>query len=436
MRLAAALAALVGLAAPASGQESARPKPLLRDFLGLNGHTVQYRPQLYRPVARLARDYHPVEWDLGADSDFATTFPFARNRVHWGSVYGSWVDAGIEVNASLMFANFPKERWKDPARDAHAYGKAFARAFGPSSGRKLVTSAEIGNEPGHYDDALYRTIFEAMARGLREGDPKIAVATCATIAGKSHEYAKSLDCVKGLEALYDVLNVHSYAELEPWPTWRRSFPEDPRLKDYLPHIRNVIAWRDRHAPGKPVWITEFGWDSSTKEPEKKGDFAKWVGVTDLQQAQYLVRSTLLFMTLDVARAYIYFFNDDDKPSLHASSGVTRNFQPKPSYHALVHLQKALGDFRLARVREDRPGERMVYEFAHETDAGRRVLAVWSPTGSGRTAEARIPLEGARLARAERMALAAGEVPAAAVAVQDGAAVVPVEESPIYLFLEP
>ncbi len=410
------------------------PKPLVRDFLGINGHTVQFRPKLYRPVGRLARDYHPVEWDLGKDSDFPTTFPFARNRVDWGRVYGSWVAEGIEVDCSLMFANFPKELWKDAARDARAYGRAFAKAFGPSSANPLVASAEVGNEPGFYPDPFYRTLFEAMAKGLREGDPKLRILTCAATAGKSHDYAKSLECVRGLEALYDAINVHSYAELEPWPTWKRSHPEDARL-DYLKHVRRAIDWRNANAPGKPVWLTEFGWDCSTKEPEKKGDFAKWVDVTDEQQAQYLVRSTLVFLTLDLARAYIYFFNDKDEPSLHAASGITRNFEPKPSYHALVHLQQTLGDFRLARVREHRPEERCVYEFEHEADPRRRVVAVWSPTGSGRKSEAAVPLEGAKLLRAERMPLAAGRAAALPVPVQAGAANVPVEESPIYLFLE-
>lgn len=338
------------------------------------------------------------------------------------------------MNCSLMFANFPKEQWKDPARDAHAYGKAFARAFGPSSERKRVSSAEIGNEPGHYPDPLYRTIFEAMAKGLREGDARIRISTCATVAGKSHEYAKSLECVKGLEALYDVINVHSYAELEPWPTWKRSHPEDARL-DYLKHIQRAIDWRNVNAPGKPVWLTEFGWDCTTKKPDPKTEFAKWVGVTDEQQAQYLVRSTLVFLTMDLARAYIYFFNDKDEASLHAASGITRNFEPKPSYHALVHLQKTLGDFRLSRVRENRPEELCVFEFSHEKDPKRRVIAAWSPTGSGRKTEAKIPLEGARLVRAERMPLAAGDPPALAPAVQTGVVTVPVEESPIYVILE-
>jgi hypothetical protein len=412
-------------------QEPARP--LLRDFLGLNGHTVQFKPDLYRPVCRLARDYHAVEWDLGRESDFVPRFPEARNRVNWETVYGGWLKAGFEVDCSLMFHGFEAKHWKDVERDAFAYGRAFARAFGPSSAKKLVASAEIGNEPGHYDDALYRRVFEAMAKGLREGDPKIAILTCNLTDGKSHKYAKSVACVKGLEGLYDVLNVHTYAEAEPWPTWRRSFPEDPKL-DYLKAVERIIAWRNANARGKPVWITEYGWDASTKKPEPKGDFAKWVGVTDEQQAQYLVRSTLVFMTLDVARAYVFFFNDDDQPSVHASSGLTRGFKPKPSYHALAHFMKTLGEFRLARVRQ-KTDEAWVFEFAHGADPSKRAIAAWSPSGSGRTATVKVELDGLRLARAERMPLTAGEAPGVEVVVKDGAAIIPLSESPVYLALE-
>jgi hypothetical protein len=79
---------------------------------------------------------------------------------------------------------------------------------------------------------------------------------------------------------------------------------------------------------KEVWVTEFGWDASTKTQAKTGDFAKWDGnVSDEKQAQYLVRAFLVFAAMDVNRAYLYFFNDADEPSFHASSGITRNFQP-------------------------------------------------------------------------------------------------------------
>ena len=65
------------------------PKPVMGDFMGVNGHTVQFKPELYSKVCRKARDYHPIEWDLGKESDFVLQFPFARNRVSWDAVYGS-----------------------------------------------------------------------------------------------------------------------------------------------------------------------------------------------------------------------------------------------------------------------------------------------------------------------------------------------------------
>src|SRR5713226_5558700 len=77
------------------------PSPLFRDFMGVNGHTVQFRPQLYRPIAAQVRDYHPAEWDLGRDSDYVPSFPFARNGVDWSKVYGSWRREGWHTDVSI-----------------------------------------------------------------------------------------------------------------------------------------------------------------------------------------------------------------------------------------------------------------------------------------------------------------------------------------------
>ncbi len=72
---------------------------------------------------------------------------------------------------------------------------------------------------------------------------------------------------------------------EPWPTWKRSFPEDRRLKEYLSDIDALIEWRDKNAKGKEIWVTEFGWNSSTKKPRKGRRLRKVDGNNDTQQAQ-------------------------------------------------------------------------------------------------------------------------------------------------------
>jgi hypothetical protein len=430
---------LLWLAPSLLAAEPAHKRPTMAEFMGINGHTIQFKPELYARVCRKVRDYHSLEWDLGRDTDFVPEFPFARNRVDWNSVYGSWKKAGFESDVCIMFNNTPPDSWKDLPRDARTYGRAFAKAFGPSGERPLVTSVEIGNEPGEYSDERYRELFAAMAAGLREGDTgegneKLQVLTCNMTAGKSGKYEKSVACVAGLDKLYDVLTTHTYAMADGWPTWRRSYPEDPKI-DFLKTVQALIDWRDEHAQGKPVWVTEFGWDASTTPRATSGDAAKWEGnVSDERQAQYLTRAFLMFASMDVERAYLYFFNDKNEPSFHAASGITRNYEPKPSFYALEHLYKTLGEYRFARVIWKKEGAAYAFEFVHGKEPQRSIVVAWSPTGSDRKATMELPLDGAKIVKAERMPLKEGKADALPIAVEEGA-LVELSESPVYVWME-
>lgn len=425
MGTALALSLVLALAPPAE-------RPLMRDFIGLNVHTVLFKPELYAPVVRQLRNYHPVEWDLGDDPGAPATFPMARNGVDWGKLYGEWRVRGYTTDATLQIESIPAAKWNDPAKQGYAYGKSFAEAFGPSGEGRSVAAIEIGNEPVAFDDATYRAVFEGMAKGVRAGDPKLKILPCAVALGSEDKFSRDVAVLKGLETLYDALNVHVYAFKEHWPRWTRSHPEDPTI-DYLNRVRAMLAWRDAHAAGKPVWITEFGWDASTQKPPATGEGSEFVPNTDLQQAQYLVRSLLMFSAMDVAKAFVFFFNDDDAPSLHAASGITRKFAPKPSFHALAQLQRAVGERRFhAKLLE--AGER-TYAYEYRAPGLESVIVVWSPTGRGRTAEARLSLGRRRVTRAERMAVREGK-PEPLVVRQsaDGVARVPVTESPTYLWV--
>jgi hypothetical protein len=415
------------------GAEKERLRPLMRDFVGLNVHTLQFRPDLYAPVTRVLRNYHPVKWDLGDDTSSLPHFPKAANGVDWLRLYSAWKRAGYRTHVSLQFDDIARGEWRDVARDARAYGQALAKFCGPSAGNGLVEAVEIGNEPGKYDDATYRRLFEAMARGVRAGDPALKIATCAANLGPSSRYSKSVDCLAGLDALWDILNVHCYAEIEPWPTWRRGAPEDPAAH-FVENVGRVLRWRDEHAPGKEVWVTEFGYDASTRPAPATGDFARWQGSTEEQQAMWSVRSFLVLARLGVDRAHLFFFNDSDEPRVHGSSGITRNFEPKPVFHALAWLQRSLGEYRFLRVEREDSGECHAYEFIHGTDARRRIWAVWRPVGEPRTV--RLFTDPLRMVRAERMPLVAGE-PEAPRAKQEIEGYVAVEagERPVFIWLE-
>lgn len=396
------LASLIALTLTHSAFAQSLKRPLFRDFVGLCGHTVQFKPDLYQPVCRVVRDYHPIKWDLGGDTSVMPQWPFAKNRVSWEKVYGSWHEKGLRISVCLQFDDMRAADWKDIERDARAYAKGFAENFGPGGKWPFVECVELGNEPGLLDDATYLRIFKAMAAGLREGDPKLKIATCNAEAGGSDRYWKGADIFKPHLNTIDVLRIHRYAIKHGWPTWQRSYPEDSSVP-YLSKIQDMIDWRDKNAAGREMWVSEFGWDCSTQKPDPKGDMAKFITCTDDEQAMWLVRSYFLFAEMGIDKAFIFFFNDADKPAFHACSGITRNFQPKPAYHAIAWMLKHLADYRFSRAIHRSEQEGYLFEFAPEKPAAPKISAAWHATREN------VPLDlgGAMVLRAERMPLTAG-----------------------------
>jgi hypothetical protein len=171
----------------------------------------------------------------------------------------------------------------------------------------------------------------------------------------------------------------------------------------------------------------------------------WQGVTDLQQAQYLVRSFFAFAERDVQRAYIYFYDDDDSPSVHGCAGLTRKFVPKASFWAVKQLYELLGSFRFKRIVKKSPGDLCVYEF-EPGDASRRVIwTAWSPTGVRTNEKDRYT---PRETRATLTDLPALPVRVVAMATMEGGApqpsweksgpvaiTLPIGESPLYIIME-
>jgi hypothetical protein len=131
---------------------------------------------------------------------------------------------------------------------------------------------------------------------------------------------------------------------------------------------------------------------------------------------------------------VFFFDDKDEPQVHGASGITRNFQPKPAFHALAWLQRSLGDYRFSRVEREDAGECFAYEFVHGTDPKKRVWAVWKPTGEPRVA--RLFHDPMDIERAERMPLVAGAAETAEVKKEiEGYFAVEAGERPVLVWLE-
>ncbi len=368
--------------------------------MGLNVH-YNFKPEIDQPTCSLVRNYHNINWDV-KNPGAPITFPICVNRVNWETLYSSWTAQGFEVKVNLQFGSLgPSSENYESLWDGHldwAEQYAYSVAQGLSQS-DLATSIEIGNEPGvRFNDDLYQTLFQRMSEGIRRADPEIKIATCTVHMGPADKYHKNLEETFGapdMLPLFDVINVHVYSdkdEKDQSHPWERSYPEDPAI-DYLRRVDEVIEWRDQYAPEKEVWITEFGYDSCTPEAmkERKGWFLQldWSGQTDLQQAQWTIRSLLCFSAREIDRAYIYFYNDKDEASVHAASGLTRNFIPKPAFWAVQQFQQLLGSYQFSRKLKEEPGHLYAYEFIDPNQPTHPIWVLWSPTGEDRQTEAHL-----------------------------------------------
>ena len=298
----------------------------MRDFMGLNVHTVQFKPDLYAPVCRRLRDYHPLGWDIvGDDPSHLTKFPMAANGVDWGALRLVG-EGGLRRGRVRDVRPGAAGEVEGPAREARAYGEAFARSFGPSGPRPIVSSVEIGNEPSKYDEAKYRTLFEAMARGVRGGPKAQNRNLCRLGRGQAGRVEQA---AVGRRRAGRPLRRAEHPQLPVQGTLAHLaavVPEDAGIP-FLTDVIALLRWRDARA-GKEVWVTEFGYDSATKPPAANGPWAKWVGVSDDEQARYIVRSFLALSATGVDRAYLYFFNDKEEsataPALRLCLGPSEN----------------------------------------------------------------------------------------------------------------
>jgi hypothetical protein len=131
------------------------------------------------------------------------------------------------------------------------------------------------------------------------------------------------------------------------------------------------------------------------------------------------------------------FASKDKPGLHASSGFTRNFQPKPSFHALAHLYRTLGEYRFHRLVTNEPTKLRIQEYRHGNDAKKMAWAVWSNTGEGRSVSVTLDRPPGRLVDAQCRPLTATAASFSTRAKQnpDGRIEAQLDESPLYLLFE-
>jgi hypothetical protein len=443
------------------------------------------------PLDRLAafgnvREYHNWDWN----DQSGPAYPDERYQFSlWGgfwdfdAYYRTLHDAGTDVTpalqgsvSSLGWAVPPVPQGadrEDPASyAAHAsYVFQLAARYGSVvhddaelkladgqvrvSGLGYLAAIEDGNETdanwttgdGSYlfEPGEYAAMAAADQDALRAADPGMKLVMAGLAGAGPGDWTANVtrywdgmqawaDAHRGGEFPADILNVHTYCFGPdgfgvPDPRPARS-PEDCGLAAQL---ATADAWRDAHLPDRPLWLTEFGYDtdpgSNLRAPAFGAKSAEDV------QADWLVRSVLAIAEAGFDRADVFVSRDacstpdcEGHDVQFTTSGVLRepgDFTPKVAFWYLATLRHALDGMRFAGVVDG--GEVRVDAFAG--DAG-GAYVLWLPTSEDAHRSYTLAVPGAEDAVAVRLVAGSAVGEEEELGIDAGTVTADVGETPI------
>ncbi len=353
-------------------------------------------PQKFIAVSRNVRSYERLDWDMKRpqqppdfDKMASGAGTPAKPWLNWDREYGNWKQNGFRIDITLAFKqdNFPDTLWKNPYREAFAFGKAYANHF--FRHKHLVSMVEIGNEPWNYKSQTYRRILAGMSAGMKSVST-VPVLPCAVQAYAPQKDDKDyiahyVDASSAKEI--DGLNTHIYSYVFQEDGKRKAVnPEDPRSQVWA--MANLLRFRDANLPGKPVYVTEFGYDSNGGGENCTHSEC----VPEKVQAIYGIRMAMILWRLGARQFYWYYFANVAYDSfMHNRSGLcgsyNTGFRKKASFGAFAFLQQQIGPYRFDKViRENHE----VYAYLlKDPRSEKKIVIAWRPTASEHFAQKKI-----------------------------------------------
>ncbi len=224
-----------------------------------------------------------------------------------------------------------------------------------------------GDEPSARE---YAAVLKTAYTTIKRLDPH-AVVIGGAIAGTDLNYLRELFDAGGLNYM-DVLSIHPY---------RVGGPDETDLLRDLQFHQELMH---EYGYEKPIWLTEIGWATDT------GPY----GVSEAQQARYLVRTYLLALSTGYVQEVNWYDFQDDGPDPanheHRFGIVRLDLSPKPAYTAYANLVGQIGESHYVGNLSLPEGVRCEV-FARR---GKPVLALWSTSTrqvSLRTSASRLEL---------------------------------------------
>jgi hypothetical protein len=228
--------------------------------------------------------------------------------------------------------------------------------------------------------------------GVKQADPNMVVVM-GGLANPSIDYVKRMVewCRKnrGLKAdgsvdlCFDVINYHHYSNS------KNSDWSAPGVRGQAPEIsqspkvaREFIQYAKNNLNGMPVWVTELGYDINPNSPQRALAINKNNKSILETQADWSIRSSLMYAREGISKIHFYMLNDVDPNSStqYASSGfVTSSGHRRPALNYVQQMRQLLGEFHYVKTHHSNPfvdeyalGKRKIFALVVPDETGKEI----------------------------------------------------------------
>ncbi len=208
-----------------------------------------------------------------------------------------------------------------------------------------VEAYQVWNEPNLSwawpsgpNAAQYAQMLRTVAPAIRAADPSAKVVFAGISRNDYHYVEDAYKAMPDIGNYFDVMATHPYVYYGASPEVT-SYDQAGRMPlGTFAGYREIYREMADHGDAKPIWLTEFGWSTTTNT-----DVPHNIGVSPATQAAYLTRAyQCLEQDPYVQVAFWYnlrneYWANDENSWVTQLGLMTTDFTPKPAYYAMKNV---------------------------------------------------------------------------------------------------
>jgi hypothetical protein len=288
-------------------------------------------------------------------------------QITWGELDAA-TNASSAAGIKMMFSVVAAPQWasvpnghfpQNPADFTDFLTQMAVRYKGKVQAYEIWNEQNFATEvgPGHIDAGQYVELLKASYQALKTVDPNIIVISGAPTPTGVNDPNIAFDDATYLQQMYayqdgvvkkyfDVLGAHPEGYANPPEETMANHTQQNFVNHPSFFFRRAEDYHDIMAKAgdgdKKIWATETGYDSNPQAPNGY-EYAR--GITDQQQADYLVRSIQYARKNWPWMGVMFVWNLNFQavvPQTDEKWGfgvLNADYSPRPAYTALVKMQK-------------------------------------------------------------------------------------------------